>query len=200
MSTQQNTNCAMLVYPNTGVLVSRRQPLISDLPSNRVDNQSVSWCSSCSMFKDKKISHWFLYHAQWQFTKLPIKTTTGVPVQSSSEAEYLTLSDADALNEVVWIVMLLRIEVITPIEFKEDNEATIKFGQNKMASARSKYIDLRHHIIRYHNDKDTRYDMFIILINIWNNCKYIDKVFTTVSIRKVEITSHDWRRQRYQRW
>ena len=65
---------------------------------------------------------------------------------------------SDALNEVVWIVMVLReigIEVDTPIEFKEDNEATIKLGQNKMASARSKHIELRHHVIRYHNDKGT---------------------------------------------
>ena len=62
-------------------------------------------------------------------------------------------------NEVVWIVMVLReivIEVTTPIEFKEDNESTIKLGQNKMASARrSKHIDLRHHVIRYRNDKGT---------------------------------------------
>ena len=80
----------------------------------------------------------------------------GVPSQSSSEAEYRALSDA--LNEVVWIVMLLKeigIEVTTPIEFCEDNEATIKLGQNKMASARSKHIELRHHVIRYHNDKGT---------------------------------------------
>ena len=58
----------------------------------------------------------------------------------------------------VCIVMILReigIKVMTPIEFKEDNEATIKLGQNKMASARSKHIDLRHHVIRYHNDKGT---------------------------------------------
>ena len=47
------------------------------------------------------------------------------------------------------------IEVTTPIEFCEDNEATIKLGQNKMVSARSKHIDLRHHVIRYHNDKGT---------------------------------------------
>ena len=80
----------------------------------------------------------------------------GVPSQSSSEAEYRALSDA--LNEVVWIVMVLReigLEVTTPIEFKEDNEATIKLGQNKMASAKSNHIDLRHHVIGYHNDKGT---------------------------------------------
>ena len=84
------------------------------------------------------------------------KLQPGVPSQSSSEAEYRALSDA--LNEVIWIVMVLReigIEVTTPIEFKEDNEAAIKLGQNKMASARSKHIDLRHHVIRYHNEKGT---------------------------------------------
>ena len=84
------------------------------------------------------------------------KLQPGVPAQSSSEAEYRALSDA--LNEVVWIVMVLReigIEVETPIEIKEDNEATIKLGQNKMASSRSKHIDIRHHVIRYHNEKGT---------------------------------------------
>ena len=54
--------------------------------------------------------------------------------------------------------MLLReigLKVATPIEFCEDNQAAIKLGQNKMASARSKHIDLKHHVIRYHNDKGT---------------------------------------------
>ena len=62
------------------------------------------------------------------------------------------------MNEVIWIVMVLReigIQVQTPIEFMEDNQATIKLGQNKMASARSKHIELRHHVIRYHNVKGT---------------------------------------------
>ena len=47
------------------------------------------------------------------------------------------------------------IRVKTPIRIREDNEATIKLGRNNMASARSKYIDLRHHVIRYHNTKGT---------------------------------------------
>ena len=54
--------------------------------------------------------------------------------------------------------MVLReigIKVQTPIEFMEDNQATIKLGQNKMASTRSKHIELRHHVIRYHNEKGT---------------------------------------------
>ena len=76
--------------------------------------------------------------------------------QSSSEAEYRVLSDA--LNEVIWIVMVLKeldIEVETPIHFQEYNETAIKLGQNNMASRHSKHIDLRHHVIRYHNEKGT---------------------------------------------
>ena len=84
------------------------------------------------------------------------KLQPGVPSQSSTEAEYRAL--ADALNETIWIVMVLRelgIEVETPIQFREDNEATIKLGENKMSSRRNKHIDLRHHVIRFHNDKGT---------------------------------------------
>ena len=49
----------------------------------------------------------------------------------------------------------LGIEVETPIHFQEYNETAIKLGQNNMASRRSKHIDLRHHVIRYHNEKGT---------------------------------------------
>ena len=80
----------------------------------------------------------------------------GVPTQSTTEAEYRALSAA--LNEVTWIIMVLRelgIKVRKPIRIREDNEATIKLGRNNMASARSKHIDLRHHVIRYHNNKGT---------------------------------------------
>ena len=47
------------------------------------------------------------------------------------------------------------IKVQQPICIKEDNEATIKLGTNNMSSARSKHIELRHHVIRYYNDKGT---------------------------------------------
>ena len=63
-----------------------------------------------------------------------------------------------ALNEVIWIMMVLKelgIRVKQPITIKEDNEATIKLSENNMASARSKHIDLKHHVIRYHSAKDT---------------------------------------------
>ena len=80
----------------------------------------------------------------------------GAPAQSTTEAEYRALSAA--LNELIWIVMVLEevgIRVQKPICIKEDNEATIKLGENNMTSARSKHIDTRHHVIRYHNAKGT---------------------------------------------
>ena len=84
------------------------------------------------------------------------KLQPGVPSQSSSEAEYRALSEA--LNETIWILMVLReigIKVQTPIKFMEDNQAAIKLGQNKMVSARNKHTETRHHVIRHHNDKGT---------------------------------------------
>ena len=77
------------------------------------------------------------------------KLQSGVPTQFSSVTEHRALSDT--LNEVIWIVMLLKeigIEVETPIHFREDNEAAIKLGENKMASHRSNHIDLCHHVVR----------------------------------------------------
>ena len=84
------------------------------------------------------------------------KLQPGVPAQSTTEAEYRALSAA--LNEVIWIIMVLEeigIKVKQPICIKEDNEATIKLGANNMSSARSKHIELRHHVIRYYNSKGT---------------------------------------------
>ena len=84
------------------------------------------------------------------------KLQPGAPAQSSTEAEYRALSAA--LNEVIWITMVLKeigIKVKKPISIKEDNEATIKLSENNMASARSKHIDTLHHVIRFHNAKGT---------------------------------------------
>ena len=41
------------------------------------------------------------------------------------------------------------------IPFREDNEAAIKLGDNKIVSRKRKHIDLRHHVVRYHSSKGT---------------------------------------------
>ena len=84
------------------------------------------------------------------------KLQSDVPAQSTTEAKYRALSTA--LNEVIWITMVLNelgISVKKPIRIKEDDQSTIKMETNNMVSSRNKHIDLRHHVIRYYNDKDT---------------------------------------------
>ena len=64
------------------------------------------------------------------------------------------------------------IKVKQPISIKEDNEATMKLGENNMASARSKHIALKHHVIRYHGAKDT------IKLEYVPTCKMIADILT----------------------
>ena len=66
------------------------------------------------------------------------------------------------------------IKVKKPIRIMEDNQATIKLGRNNMASARSKHIDTRHHVIRYHNAKGT------ILLDYIETDKMIADMLTKV--------------------
>ena len=122
----------------------------------------------------------------------------GVPSQSSSGAEYRGLSDA--LNEVIWIVMLLReigLKVATPIEFCEDNQAAIKLGQNKMASARSKHIELKHQP-RHPLPQRQRYNLTHLLSNFQNDCRHVNEVPSTISVRAPAVPSNDRRDHRRQ--
>ena len=96
---------------------------------------------------------------------LSYKSKLQVTRSSSTETEYRSLSTT--LNEVIWIVMLfeeINIKVKKPIRIMEDNEATIKLGRNNMASVRIKHIDLRHHVIRYHNTKARNYSIWISIL------------------------------------
>ena len=80
-----------------------------------------------------------------------------------------------ALNEVIWITLVLKelgISVQKPIRIKEDNQSTIKMGTNNMDSARSKHIDLRHHVIRYYYYKD------VILLEYIETPKMISDMLT----------------------
>jgi hypothetical protein len=68
--------------------------------------------------------------------------------QSSSEAEYVTLSEA--AKEQKFTQMLLReiAEVEEPGYIFGDNEASIFLAKNKQVSNRTKHIDIREHFIR----------------------------------------------------
>ena len=108
--------------------------------------------ASCPMTRRSR--HGFFVTLNGNILSYKSKLQPGVPAQSTTESEYRALSDA--LNEVIWITMVLNelgIPFEKPIEILEDNEGAIKLGENKMSSSRSKHIDLRHHVVRYHNDQ-----------------------------------------------
>ena len=82
------------------------------------------------------------------------KLQPGAPAQSTAAAEYRAI--VDALNATIWLrafLLELGITINEPILFREDNEACIQMATNFMTTKRTKYIDVRHHVIRYwHKD------------------------------------------------
>lgn len=67
---------------------------------------------------------------------------------SSTEAEYMSLSDAckEALFIKAFMSECLKLDV--KIVVYNDNQSTIKLSENHMYHARTKHIDVRHHFIR----------------------------------------------------
>jgi hypothetical protein len=74
-------------------------------------------------------------------------------VLSTAEVEYIAASSCCA--QILWIKTTLSFG----IKFKNmlllcDNESAIKFTNNPVQHARTKYIDVRHHFIRDHQQKE----------------------------------------------
>ena len=80
----------------------------------------------------------------WRSAKQPIVA------MSSCEAEYIALSEA--CKEAVWIRKLqkeIQPEIVKlPVVIFEDNQSTIKLGNNPIHSNRTKHIDVRYHKIQ----------------------------------------------------
>ena len=73
-----------------------------------------------------------------------------VPVKSSAAAEYIAL--AEATDEVLWARGLLR-ELgfnLGTTTMHEDNQATIKIGENQILSERTKSLDITYHRVRHY--------------------------------------------------
>jgi hypothetical protein len=70
------------------------------------------------------------------------------PAQSSTESEYIAL--ANAANESTWLRSLL--STISPTDGPTvifcDNQSSITLAHNPHHHARTKHIDVRHHVIR----------------------------------------------------
>jgi hypothetical protein len=68
--------------------------------------------------------------------------------QSSSEAEYITLSEAAKEQKFTQMLLEEVAEVEIPGYIYGDNEASIFLAKNKQVSNRTKHIDIREHFIR----------------------------------------------------
>ncbi|EJT45287.1 Gag-Pol [Trichosporon asahii var. asahii CBS 2479] len=73
----------------------------------------------------------------------------GSTAASTMEAEYV--APAEATREVVWLRALLSelgLPLLGPTVVNIDNEAALRLGNNPTVFARSKHIDIKHHIVR----------------------------------------------------
>ena len=78
------------------------------------------------------------------------KLQPGVPAQSTAAAEYRAVTAA--CNQLIWIRSFLNelgIQLEEPVLFREDNQACINMATNYMTTKRTKYVDVKHHVIRY---------------------------------------------------
>ena len=72
------------------------------------------------------------------------------PAASSTEAEYVALSEAS--NECVWLLQLgseMNISIPTPVTLFEDNQGCIAIAENPVHHHRTKHISVKYHISRH---------------------------------------------------
>ena len=67
---------------------------------------------------------------------------------STTEAEYLSLSEAS--KQAIWMGNLLQelSSEIFPIELRSDNKGAVDLSYTTLHHKRSKHIDIRHHFIK----------------------------------------------------
>ena len=111
--------------------------------------RTISYCdSSYGDCKDTRRSTMGEVHTiggsitSWRSQRQKIVT------QSSSEAEYVTLSEAAKEQKFTQMLLEEIAEVEIPGYIYGDNEASIFLAKNKQVSNRTKHIDIRQHFIR----------------------------------------------------
>ena len=67
---------------------------------------------------------------------------------SSTEAEYIALSDCSKETKFEWMLLKELTGVENPAVIYEDNTGAIFLVKNQQVGARTKHIDVRHHFIR----------------------------------------------------
>eukprot|EP00241_Pyramimonas_parkeae_P008205 CAMPEP_0114270248 /NCGR_PEP_ID=MMETSP0058-20121206/27125_1 /TAXON_ID=36894 /ORGANISM="Pyramimonas parkeae, CCMP726" /LENGTH=170 /DNA_ID=CAMNT_0001388949 /DNA_START=1089 /DNA_END=1599 /DNA_ORIENTATION=+ len=83
----------------------------------------------------------------WYTHKQPIVAT------SSTEAEYVAVSDACKDGLSLYYFLGEFVQVLTPITIYMDNQGAMFMASNLVTNKRSKHIDLRYHMIRDYINK-----------------------------------------------
>ena len=92
----------------------------------------------------------YLLFLNGDLTDFGSKLHPGAPDQSSTVAEYRTVTDT--CNTVIWLCSCLNemgITIREPIIFHKDNETCINRATNFMTTKHTKHVDISHHVIRY---------------------------------------------------
>ncbi|XP_020681624.2 uncharacterized protein LOC110098981 [Dendrobium catenatum] len=112
----------------------------ADWAANTTDRKSIS--GFCTFLGSNLVS--------WSVKK---QTTVA---KSSTEAEYRALSSA--LSDVIWLRRLLsdfQISLTSPTQILCDNLSALALAHNPVFHARTKHIEIDHHFIRDHIQKQT---------------------------------------------
>jgi hypothetical protein len=104
---------------------------------------------------------------------------------SSTEAEYVALTEV--CKEQRFLAMLMRevFEVNLPCIIHEDNEATTYLAKNKHVSSRTKHIDIRQHYMREHLNSE-----FAIIRKIDSIANFADILTKNVNVKTFEKFSN----------
>jgi hypothetical protein len=70
--------------------------------------------------------------------------------QSSTEAEYMAMTDAVNLLTYLRGVLDTLEPVTYPVRLLEDNQGAIALSANRLTHRRTRHIDIRYHVIRDH--------------------------------------------------
>lgn len=81
---------------------------------------------------------------------------------STTEAEYIAA--AQASRELIWLKLLIKdmVQTYGPVRMLCDNQSALKLMDNPAGSARSKHIDVAHHVVR---DRAARVDLTLEYIS-----------------------------------
>lgn len=102
---------------------------------------------------DRKSTSAFLFLFNWSAISWRSKKRT-IVARSTMEAEYIAMSFA--VRQALWMKSVIHdlkctlISELTTVNIKTDNQQVIDLSYNEIISEKSKYIDVKCHLVRDH--------------------------------------------------